>query len=31
MLSAIWLTAWRQAGPDVYLQSELVQRTAPRK
>ena len=31
MLGAIWLTAWRQAGPDVYLQSELVQRAAPKK
>jgi hypothetical protein len=31
LLSAIWLTAWRQAGPDTYLQSELVQRTAPKQ
>jgi hypothetical protein len=26
MLGAIWLTAWRQAAPDTYLQSSLVQR-----
>lgn len=31
MLGAIWLTAWRQAGPDVYLQSELAQRPSARK
>jgi len=26
MLGAIWLTAWRQAAPDTYLQSTLVKR-----
>jgi len=30
LLGALWLTAWRQAGPDTYLQSELVQRQAPK-
>jgi len=28
MLGALWLTAWRHAGPDTYLQSELVKRNA---
>jgi len=29
MLGAIWLTAWRQAAPDTYLQSTLVKRATP--
>jgi hypothetical protein len=28
MLGALWLTAWRQAGPDPFLQSTLVKRAA---
>jgi hypothetical protein len=28
MLGSLWLAAWRHAGPDVYLQSELVRRNA---
>jgi hypothetical protein len=28
MLGALWLTAWRHAGPDTYLQSELVRRNS---
>jgi hypothetical protein len=31
MLGDLWLTAWRSAGPDVYLRSELVQRSGARK
>jgi hypothetical protein len=31
LLGAIWLTAWRQAGPNPFLQSELVQRQAAKK
>jgi len=26
MLSAVWLTAWKQAGPDVYLRAQLLKR-----
>jgi hypothetical protein len=26
MLGAIWLTAWRQAGPDFFLRSQLIKR-----
>jgi hypothetical protein len=26
MLGRLWLTAWRQAGPDTYLQAELIRR-----
>ena len=26
MLGSIWLTAWRQAGPDFYLRSQLARR-----
>jgi len=26
MLGSLWLTAWRQAGPDYYLKSDLVRR-----
>jgi hypothetical protein len=28
MLGAVWLTAWRQAAPDAYLQSTLIKRQA---
>jgi hypothetical protein len=28
MLGSIWLTAWRQAGPDIYLRSQLAKRKA---
>ncbi len=28
MLGSLWLTAWRHAGPDFYLQSQLVRRNA---
>jgi hypothetical protein len=28
MLGSLWLTAWRTAGPDRYLQSDLVKRAA---
>jgi hypothetical protein len=28
MLGAIWLTAWRQAYPDVYLRAQLLKRQA---
>ena len=28
MLGSLWLTAWRQAGPDYYLRSDLVRRNA---
>ena len=28
MLSSLWLTAWREAPPDVYLHSQLLQRKA---
>ncbi|HWA08237.1 MAG TPA: hypothetical protein VG838_02100 [Opitutaceae bacterium] len=28
MLGAIWLTAWRSAGPDTYLRGELIKRQA---
>ncbi len=31
MLGSLWLTAWREAGPDVFLQSELVQRQATKQ
>jgi hypothetical protein len=27
MLGSIWLTAWRQAGPDMYLRSQLAKRS----
>lgn len=26
MVSALWLTAWRNAGPDVYLRGQLIKR-----
>jgi hypothetical protein len=26
MLGAIWLTAWRAAPPDTYLQAQLIKR-----
>ena len=26
MLSAIWTTAWRSAGPDTYLRTQLLKR-----
>jgi hypothetical protein len=26
MLGSIWLTAWREAPPDVYLHAQLLQR-----
>ena len=26
MLGSIWLTAWKQAGPDVYLRAQLLKR-----
>jgi hypothetical protein len=28
MLGSLWLTAWRQAGPDVFLQSQLIREQA---
>lgn len=28
MLGAVWLTAWRNAGPDVYLRGQLIKRQA---
>jgi hypothetical protein len=28
MLASLWITAWRQAVPDVALQSALVRRQA---
>ena len=28
MLGAIWVTAWKQAGPDVYLRADLLKRKA---
>jgi hypothetical protein len=28
MLASIWLTAWKQAGPDVYLRAQLLKRQA---
>ncbi|CAM2958364.1 hypothetical protein [Rariglobus hedericola] len=28
MLSSLWLTAWKQAAPDVYLRAQLVKRKA---
>jgi hypothetical protein len=28
MLGAVWLTAWRQAAPDTYLQATLIKRQA---
>jgi len=28
MLGSIWLTAWREAPPDIFLQAQLVQRKA---
>ncbi len=28
MLGSLWLTAWRHAGPDYYLQSRLLRRNA---
>ena len=28
MLGSIWLTAWKQAGPDVYLRAQLLKRQA---
>jgi hypothetical protein len=28
MLGALWLTAWKQAGPDVYLRAQLLKRQA---
>jgi len=31
MLGDLWLTAWRQAGPDVYLRAELLQRVPTKK
>jgi hypothetical protein len=30
MLGSLWLTAWRQATPDTYLQATLIQRNGPR-
>jgi hypothetical protein len=29
MLGSIWLTAWRQAGPDFYLRAQLLRRRVP--
>ena len=29
MLSSLWLTAWKQAGPDIYLRAQLLKRRAP--
>jgi hypothetical protein len=28
MLGSVWLTAWRQAGPDMYLRAQLAKRKA---
>jgi hypothetical protein len=28
MLGALWLTAWRTAGPDIYLRTQLLKRKA---
>jgi hypothetical protein len=28
MLGSIWVTAWKQAGPDLYLRAQLVRRQA---
>lgn len=28
MLGSIWLTAWKNAGPDVYLRAQLIKRQA---
>jgi hypothetical protein len=30
MLARIWLTAWQQAGPDVYLRAQLLKRSVAR-
>jgi len=28
MLASVWLTAWKQAGPDIYLRAQLLKRQA---
>ena len=28
MLGSVWLTAWKQAGPDVFLRAQLLKRSA---
>lgn len=28
MLGSLWLTAWKQAGPDIYLRAQLLKRQA---
>ena len=28
MLAAIWVTAWKNAGPDTYLKAQLLKRAA---
>jgi hypothetical protein len=28
MLGSLWLTAWRQAGPDLRLRAQLIRRQA---
>ncbi len=30
MLARVWLTAWQQAGPDVYLRAQLLKRSVAR-